>query len=862
MSYPPRCIALLLLAAVGFSYPTLGQSLLASRAGRTQQSYPFQERRAAPAPAKPAAPSPSPSPRNAAPTSGETSRSVVTLENLFAADSYMLYGEVRMVGNLVRSQGVVELLEPIMKLSSPPQEFKALVKFLNTNADALSTSPMLFAAWPTKGDLPQAVVAIELPSVEEAQKLEPKLQTLLPVIFPSPSPTPSPTPSAKPTANPQAGLENNVRAVDVPVLAPQPSTGPVPSEEKTEKPAFLIKRSGSLILITSGPFTFKSLRPVGSMLLAEDQKFRVARDRFSTEPLFIYYNVGVEAEADKRRRELEAAREGGFTIDEMPVDKKDEAEPQPIIPEDPDFPSAGPATLPSPEVNPNEEAEAFKARQEMVQLASPSPEPTPNPGDPFLSSLFGSIGWGPPAWPDAVGVALVFENDSYVVRVLLIDPPDTRTTPIPFLPQIIAGRAVTSGAPSVVPADFEFYAAFSLDLPRMYAALLDNMQKMTAVRAGYDRPTPGEKPPEPADTAATEAAFEKKYGFKIKEELLPALGSEIAIGGTLQSVGLANQFGLQPPPQPAASSGKTSSSQLGSVPEVSEEQAAKNSPVFMIEVKDREAVKGLIPRLLDAMGMKALGLLAKTERRDDTEMVTYAGALSYAFVDKFLVLSPSVAGVRHVVDSYVKHETLSSDTNFRNLTRWQPRETQGQFYVAPSVMAGYHELARNPTMKMDAGMRDYVAKLSPAPEAVSYALSNGGFGPLHELHLPKNLILMMVAGISAVTNRTPLETNEEVAKGLLYMIAQAEGHYKEGKGKGSYGTLDQLVAEHLIPKEMLERYGYNVTLTVSGATFQAMATPREYGTTGRLSFFIDETRAIRGGDLGGTPASANDTPMP
>src|SRR6185503_20116270 len=98
--------------------------------------------------------------------------------------------------------------------------------------------------------------------------------------------------------------------------------------------------------------------------------------------------------------------------------------------------------------------------------------------------------------------------------------------------------------------------------------------------------------------------------------------------------------------------------------------------------------------------------------------VTYAGALAYAFVDRFMVLSPSVVGVRNVVDSYVNHNTLSTNTHFRNLTRWQPRETQGQFYVAPSVMAGYHELARNPGVQMDAGMREFVAKLSPAPEAV------------------------------------------------------------------------------------------------------------------------------------------------
>jgi hypothetical protein len=133
---------------------------------------------------------------------------------------------------------------------------------------------------------------------------------------------------------------------------------------------------------------------------------------------------------------------------------------------------------------------------------------------------------------------------------------------------------------------------------------------------------------------------------------------------------------------------------------------------------------------------------------------------------------------------------------------------------------------------------------------------------LHELHLPKNLVLMMVAGVSATTNRTPLETNEEIGKAALYMISRAESTYKDGKGKGSYGTLDQLIAENLLSKEMVEKYGYKIEVTAMGTRFEATATPKEYGTTGRFSFFVDETRVIKGGDLGGSPASAGDPPMP
>jgi hypothetical protein len=234
----------------------------------------------------------------------------LTLETLFAADSYKLFGEVRAVGGLIRSPGVVEFLDPIQKLSNPSKELKALIKFLNANSEALATSPMLFAAFPTRTGLPQSVVAIELPSVEEAQKFEPKLQTLLPVIFPSPSPTP--TPSASPdsaAANKAAiGLGPGVTETDKPGA---PTALVFQERKEPAGPSFNITRSGSLILITDAPFTFQKLRPKGSRLLAEDQNFRIARDRFSSEPFFIYYNVALEDEGTRRAREAEAARREG-----------------------------------------------------------------------------------------------------------------------------------------------------------------------------------------------------------------------------------------------------------------------------------------------------------------------------------------------------------------------------------------------------------------------------------------------------------------------------------------------------------------------------------------------------------------------
>src|SRR5215203_2879043 len=52
-----------------------------------------------------------------------------TFETLVPDDSYNVYGEVRSVGQLIHSNAVNEMLEPILKLGGPPKEFKTIVKW-------------------------------------------------------------------------------------------------------------------------------------------------------------------------------------------------------------------------------------------------------------------------------------------------------------------------------------------------------------------------------------------------------------------------------------------------------------------------------------------------------------------------------------------------------------------------------------------------------------------------------------------------------------------------------------------------------------------------------------------------------------
>jgi hypothetical protein len=50
-------------------------------------------------------------------------------------------------------------------------------------------------------------------------------------------------------------------------------------------------------------------------------------------------------------------------------------------------------------------------------------------------------------------------------------------------------------------------------------------------------------------------------------------------------------------------------------------------------------------------------------------------------------------------------------------------------------------------------------------------------------------------------------------------------------------------------------------VTASADRFEATAVPIEYGVTGTLSYFIDESGVLRAGDHGGGLASIADEPV-
>ena len=764
----------------------------------------------------------------------------ISFDNVLSVDSYKIYVEVRNVGQVINSSSFTELVEPVLKLAAPPKEFKTAVKWLTAHADAVTTSRMMVAAWPTAKNIPNVLVAIEFENAEEAAKFEPQLnEVLVKVLPPQPAATPTPAETASPAPNPTPAAVSQTTPPAPPVLTPQ----------------YHVTHSGALVFVTSSPLTIKNLKPANSKPLNEDQNFRTAYDRFASESIFAFVNITAIEQEEKDQREkaieaqkaLEQAREQAA------------AEPSPTTPEEPEEPE--PVTVPTMAPSPGDPNQGQtvtvvgSSQGQVVGTLGPSrPEPPDELAsllNSFSSAFFG--GFGQAKWPEAIGLAVNLDATSFDVRALFVTSHGEKLPAIPFFPLLVSGPVIVPESPTILPADTELFVSASLDLQKVYADFLKPTPLMVQARVVAIDPAAQGEPTTPF------TFIEKKLGAKLTDVLIPLLGDEVVFSMPLSLESTATPTAT---PTPTATTVKVSpSSESGNDNFTVTEIAVSRTPMptLAFSLRDKEGMRAFMPKLIDAIGFKGASGFAKTEKREDAEIVTYANILSYAFIGNFLVISPDPKNINHVVDSYLKHETLSSDINFKNFTRWQPRQLQGQVYVSPALMESYRKWAAEPSALIADQTREFLSRLAVVSEPVTYSLSNEGNGPLHQLRVPKNLLLMAIAGMSGESNVPPMMQNERTAMGALYMIAAAEETVK--KEKGSYVTLEELVSQKHVARDMIEGHGYKLSVTMIGEGFEAVAVPIEYGTSGKMSFFINNTMVIRVGDHGGGPATISDKPI-
>lgn len=90
---------------------------------------------------------------------------------------------------------------------------------------------------------------------------------------------------------------------------------------------------------------------------------------------------------------------------------------------------------------------------------------------------------------------------------------------------------------------------------------------------------------------------------------------------------------------------------------------------------------------------------------------------------------------------------------------------------------------------------------------------------------------------------------------MLQRIALAQAVYGQ-QHSGQFGDLPALIAAGLVPKDLEAThstgYRFRIALSSNRKSWTAAAEPAQYGKTGKLSFFMDQT-GVKSADFGGKP---------
>ena len=382
-----------------------------------------------------------------------------------------------------------------------------------------------------------------------------------------------------------------------------------------------------------------------------------------------------------------------------------------------------------------------------------------------------------------------------------------------------------------LPADVEQVTGLSVDLTRIY--------DLAEQSFGPVPPAPGSK-----SFAQEVAEIEQNLGVSLRTELLPAIGTEFALTGTLDGLFGGRGGYREGMPRPLS--------------------------VLIVEVRDADLAKRALVRALASAAPDAPQIPSVDYK--GVELFQGPG-VAVAFVPGFGIVG-DVDDVRRCVDAHVSGQTLQKSGEFLS---------QSSGWAGDGLLATYESAAyRDAVEKADAKMRETTEgeAIDPTPylfmrgvtSSIPRVIHRDGTGVHWEASVPSTLLagvgemLLKEALAAAQPKAPPPPESDSVVAGALRMLASAEAVFQSQNDR--FATVEELVGASMLDADDLERVsraGYSVLVTPDGtgdgATFQILATPVEYGKPGKLSFYIDHSYVIRAADKQGAPAGAGDPPL-
>jgi hypothetical protein len=101
-----------------------------------------------------------------------------------------------------------------------------------------------------------------------------------------------------------------------------------------------------------------------------------------------------------------------------------------------------------------------------------------------------------------------------------------------------------------------------------------------------------------------------------------------------------------------------------------------------------------------------------------------------------------------------------------------------------------------------------------------------------------------------------IDLNQGGMEDLLKRLIAVQALYAQTHN-GAFGEIKDLLTATLISPDMVDPkgsgYNFHIAVPPGGKTFVASAEPARYGHTGKLSYWMDQTGAIKSADNGGKP---------
>ena len=381
-------------------------------------------------------------------------------------------------------------------------------------------------------------------------------------------------------------------------------------------------------------------------------------------------------------------------------------------------------------------AEPFFAYLEMGAM----PLPLPGTGDSaqsaaYTAGMLAAAG----SMPYAVAVGGSFEAGTAKVRALLMF--NKKQSGGLFSSLMSAARLAQPQAPSFAAPNTDLLFDIMVDWEKLY----EGIESLFAMVAGAQ--PAGAAPQGALQGGDLLAMMESKLGFSIKNDLLPTLGGEVAIG----IAGFDEIVSARP---------KQSRARVG-------------GPSFtvMVALKDPVKFEKYFNRLFDGMGGAAAQPFARAPYRGAT--ISYNKNMAYAISGGFFIAGGSAAQIRRALDARAAGASLAHTPEF-NQAMGAPRPVMMQVYVSSGAANSFLKTISTQAAKTNSGAAA-PALASGSRAAIGVTMVPDADGLMLEARVPIDLAVMALAsmvsekpapyGINSSTGgtrRTPTLTDEDL----------------------------------------------------------------------------------------------------